>query len=143
LTQSTYFQKAGYSISAYHDVNEIHKKINRLLVQPIRPLNAEALDKYLNYFNAKCKKSKEMTTRAIEFIPGGVQHNLAFNYPFHWYSLKQKVPIYMTWMGINILTFYKLVVQQSWEAISQQFLKKCSIYSIPVVHPLDYFMNMN
>ena len=31
---------------------------------------------------AKCQKSKEMITKAKEIIPGGVQHNLAFNYPF-------------------------------------------------------------
>ena len=29
-----------------------------------------------------CRRSKELTDEAMELIPGGVQHNLAFNYPF-------------------------------------------------------------
>ena len=29
-----------------------------------------------------CKRSKELTDEAKQVIPGGVQHNLAFNYPF-------------------------------------------------------------
>ncbi|EKD89453.1 MAG: Aminotransferase, partial [uncultured bacterium] len=36
----------------------------------------------LGYFDQKCKRSKEITDEAKKFIPGGVQHNLAFNYPF-------------------------------------------------------------
>ena len=34
------------------------------------------------YYGKKCVKSKEMIDKAKEVIPGGVQHNLAFNYPF-------------------------------------------------------------
>lgn len=36
----------------------------------------------LDYFETKCAKSKAITTEAKQYIPGGVQHNLAFNYPF-------------------------------------------------------------
>ena len=35
-----------------------------------------------NYFNARCPRSREMIAQAKKVIPGGVQHNLAFNYPF-------------------------------------------------------------
>ena len=34
------------------------------------------------YYEKKCAKSKAMIDKAREIIPGGVQHNLAFNYPF-------------------------------------------------------------
>ncbi len=34
------------------------------------------------YYAEKCVKSKEMIEKAKTIIPGGVQHNLAFNYPF-------------------------------------------------------------
>mgnify|MGYP003290790452 FL=1 len=34
------------------------------------------------YYDKKCAKSKEMIAEAKQVIPGGVQHNLAFNYPF-------------------------------------------------------------
>ncbi|MGL1893257.1 MAG: aminotransferase class III-fold pyridoxal phosphate-dependent enzyme [Spirochaetaceae bacterium] len=73
----------GFSISEYHDTKEIYKKLYELLDQPIRTIKKSALDGYLkNYFDKKCTKSKEMTNKAMEYIPGGVQHNLAFNYPF-------------------------------------------------------------
>jgi glutamate-1-semialdehyde 2,1-aminomutase len=37
---------------------------------------------YLNYFETRCTRSKLLTDQAKKLIPGGVQHNLAFNYPF-------------------------------------------------------------
>ena len=40
------------------------------------------MDGYLAWFDANCRRSKELTDEAMELIPGGVQHNLAFNYPF-------------------------------------------------------------
>ena len=36
----------------------------------------------LNYFTSSCAKSKALTDSRRAIIPGGVQHNLAFNYPF-------------------------------------------------------------
>ena len=72
----------GFAISEYHDVKDISLRLEALLSQPIRPVNRIALAEYLNYFEQKCVRSKEIIDRAIQFIPGGVQHNLAFNYPF-------------------------------------------------------------
>lgn len=40
------------------------------------------MSRYLDYFESRCKGSKELTTEARGYIPGGVQHNLAFNHPF-------------------------------------------------------------
>jgi glutamate-1-semialdehyde 2,1-aminomutase len=40
------------------------------------------METVLNYFEKQCAKSKAMTDEAKKYIPGGVQHNLAFNYPF-------------------------------------------------------------
>jgi glutamate-1-semialdehyde 2,1-aminomutase len=40
------------------------------------------MQEFLNYFETRCTRSKALVDRAKEFIPGGVQHNLAFNYPF-------------------------------------------------------------
>jgi glutamate-1-semialdehyde 2,1-aminomutase len=36
----------------------------------------------LEYFEKKCDGSWQLSQRAKRVIPGGVQHNLAFNYPF-------------------------------------------------------------
>lgn len=71
-----------YAISEYPDVDEIYGKLNNLVRQPLRPVNREKMKDYLGYFETKCKRSKELTDEARNYIPGGVQHNLAFNYPF-------------------------------------------------------------
>jgi glutamate-1-semialdehyde aminotransferase len=71
-----------YAISEYPNVDEIYDKLNRLVSQPLRPVNREKMKDYLDYFEDKCKRSKELTDEARKYIPGGVQHNLAFNYPF-------------------------------------------------------------
>ena len=71
-----------YAISEYPNVDEIYAKLNALIGQPLRPVKHEKMTEYLNYFNNQCKRSKQLTDEAKQIIPGGVQHNLAFNYPF-------------------------------------------------------------
>lgn len=71
-----------YAISEYPDVEDVYRRLNTLISQPLRPVKPEIMQQYLDYFNTKCAKSKAMTDEAKKFIPGGVQHNLAFNYPF-------------------------------------------------------------
>ncbi|BEL03041.1 hypothetical protein Q0Z83_012320 [Actinoplanes sichuanensis] len=72
----------GYSISEYLDVDDTIRRLKALVAQPLRGLRHDALLDTLNYFETKCRASKEITERAKKRIPGGVQHNLAFNYPF-------------------------------------------------------------
>ncbi|MCU7724453.1 aminotransferase class III-fold pyridoxal phosphate-dependent enzyme [Actinoplanes sp. KI2] len=72
----------GYMISEYLDVADTMRRLKALVAQPIRGLRHDALLDVLNYFENKCAASKEITERAKRRIPGGVQHNLAFNYPF-------------------------------------------------------------
>ncbi|MBU3916630.1 aminotransferase class III-fold pyridoxal phosphate-dependent enzyme [bacterium] len=76
------YKNPGFSISEYHDTQEIYRQLGALISQPIRSIKKEAMEEYLNYYYEKCQKSKVMTDRAKKFIPGGVQHNLAFNHPF-------------------------------------------------------------
>lgn len=71
-----------YAISEYPDVDDVYRRLDALISQPMRPVRRDKMQAYLNYFNTKCARSKELTDQAKEFIPGGVQHNLAFNYPF-------------------------------------------------------------
>jgi len=73
---------AGFAISEYHNTQGIYKKLDGLLSQPIRPIKRNEIDKYKKYFDEKCSKSHAITSDAMNYIPGGVQHNLAFNYPF-------------------------------------------------------------
>lgn len=71
-----------YAISEYPDVEKIYAGLKTLVNQPMRPIRADKMQDVLGYFDQKCKRSKEITDEAKKFIPGGVQHNLAFNYPF-------------------------------------------------------------
>ncbi len=69
-------------ISAYPDVAAIYRDLDALIEQPIRPVRRPAMEAYLQHFERRCAKSKAIIERAQQVIPGGVQHNLAFNYPF-------------------------------------------------------------
>jgi|GEM_PF-9314 len=75
-------QLAGYAISRYPDVPDVYRRLADLVAAPLRPIRREIMDGYLAYFDEKCRRSKDLTDAAMELIPGGVQHNLAFNYPF-------------------------------------------------------------
>jgi glutamate-1-semialdehyde 2,1-aminomutase len=73
----------GYAISEYPDVPQVLADLDALISQPIRRLRPDALDAYFeDHFEKRCQSSKAMTSAAKEYIPGGVQHNLAFNMPF-------------------------------------------------------------
>jgi len=75
-------QLAGYAISRYPDVPDVYRRLDGLVSQPLRPIRRDVMDGYLSYFDERCRRSRELTDQAMELIPGGVQHNLAFNYPF-------------------------------------------------------------
>lgn len=74
--------RLGYAISDYPDVEDTMRRLKALVDQPVRGLRHDALLDVLGYFETKCPASKAITERATQRIPGGVQHNLAFNYPF-------------------------------------------------------------
>ena len=71
-----------YAISEWPDTREIYQRLDDLIKQPPIPIQRDKMQEFLVYFDEKCKKSKILTDEAKKFIPGGVQHNLAFNYPF-------------------------------------------------------------
>ena len=73
----------GFAIDEYLDAAEVTRQLDELKKSPVYSINRDALQGYVdNYFEKKCRKSKELIGEAKEIIPGGVQHNLAFNYPF-------------------------------------------------------------
>ena len=72
-----------FAISEYNDAVAVNKELDELIKKPIYTIKPEALKKYEDeYYNKKCLKSKAQIEEARQIIPGGVQHNLAFNYPF-------------------------------------------------------------
>ena len=75
-------EEQRYAISQYPDVEDIYRRLDALVRQPMRRVRPEKMQEYLDYFELKCARSKALTDEAKRFIPGGVQHNLAFNHPF-------------------------------------------------------------
>ncbi|NLI69257.1 MAG: aminotransferase class III-fold pyridoxal phosphate-dependent enzyme [Firmicutes bacterium] len=72
-----------FAISKYHDAAAVTRQLDELIRKPIYTIKPEALERYeREYYGKKCKKSKAIIDQAIDYIPGGVQHNLAFNHPF-------------------------------------------------------------
>ena len=71
-----------FAISQYPDTDRINQELNQLIKSPIYSIKPEVLAQYESeYYGKKCQKSKVMIDEAKTVIPGGVQHNLAFNYP--------------------------------------------------------------
>lgn len=75
-------ENSEFSISEYPDVDEVYSRINNLIKQPIHPVRRDEMESYLRAFEKKYATSKPVIDHAMKYIPGGVQHNLAFNYPF-------------------------------------------------------------
>lgn len=71
------------SLDRYVDAKAVTEKLDELIKLPIYSISDKALADYESeYYNKKCSKSKSQIEDAQNIIPGGVQHNLAFNYPF-------------------------------------------------------------
>ncbi len=71
-----------YAISEYPDVAAVYAGLEALVSRPLRKVRPAVMKEYLDYFETKCARSRALSDEANEYIPGGVQHNLAFNYPF-------------------------------------------------------------
>lgn len=72
-----------FAITHYPDVKQVTLKLDQLIQMPIYTIKPDILKRYEeDFFEHKCAKSKEMIEEAQGIIPGGVQHNLAFNHPF-------------------------------------------------------------
>ena len=72
----------AFAISEYHDVKEIYQKLDKLISLPPIRIKKEEMKKIVDGYEEKYKSSKQIIEKAKKVIPGGVQHNLAFNYPF-------------------------------------------------------------
>ena len=80
--KETYKMK-NCGISRWDDPAEINRKLKYLTSQPIWEVDDDYYDNVvMKYFDEKCKGSREIYEESQKYIPGGVQHNLAFNKPF-------------------------------------------------------------
>jgi glutamate-1-semialdehyde 2,1-aminomutase len=72
----------GYAISTYPDTRAVYEQLDALIRQPMRPLRRDRMTAALEKLETRCAGSRRLAEEAKKHIPGGVQHNLAFNYPF-------------------------------------------------------------
>ena len=70
------------AISQWPDVDALYRRFDALVKQPMRPIKPQHMQRVMGYFDERCKTSKRIAEDAKRVIPGGVQHNLAFNHPF-------------------------------------------------------------
>ena len=71
-----------HAISEWPDTDALYRRFDALVKQPMRPLRRDAMARVLGWFDERCAGSKRLAEAAQHVIPGGVQHNLAFNHPF-------------------------------------------------------------
>lgn len=70
-------------ISRWDDPNTINEQLRQLTNAPIHEVSSEYYENdVMRYFDEQCARSHAVYEEAKEVIPGGVQHNLAFNKPF-------------------------------------------------------------
>ena len=73
----------GFAIDKYPDADAVNAQLDKLKSGPVYGVLPDALEQYeKEYFEKKCPRSRDEISEARKIIPGGVQHNLAFNYPF-------------------------------------------------------------
>ncbi len=76
------------------DYEEKVTKIENIVSQPLKRFKPEELKGIIERYEKNHSKSKQAFERARKVIPGGVEHNLAFNYPFPLTSKR----VYDCWM---------------------------------------------
>ena len=77
-------QEKGYGVTRWADPQDIRDSLKELTEKNIYAIPKDVYENDIvkGYYDKKCAKSKTITAEAKNFIPGGVQHNLAFNKPF-------------------------------------------------------------
>jgi glutamate-1-semialdehyde 2,1-aminomutase len=73
---------AGSAMPFWPETEEVYARLARLTRTPMRPLRRDRVAAHLQTLNGRGARSRALAERARRCIPGGVQHNLAFNYPF-------------------------------------------------------------
>jgi glutamate-1-semialdehyde 2,1-aminomutase len=80
--QETPVTGGGLAIPFWPEADEVHARLELLVRGPLRPLRRDRVEADRAALTRRCPGSRALAERARQFIPGGVQHNLAFNYPF-------------------------------------------------------------
>jgi len=100
------------------------------LLKNRKHLKKSAVDRYMEYFNTKCRGSKEEMEKAKQVIPGGIQHNLANNHPFQIAIEKADGPYLYDIDGNRYIDFLcaggPTILGNNWPSVQQAALKHLS-----------------
>ncbi len=70
-------------VSRWENPDDINARLKKLTDQEIWEVDDDYYENtVMKYYDEKCKQSKAIYEESSKYIPGGVQHNLAFNKPF-------------------------------------------------------------
>jgi glutamate-1-semialdehyde 2,1-aminomutase len=100
------------------------------LLKNRKHLKRSAVERYTEYFNTKCRGSKEEMEKAKLVIPGGIQHNLANNHPFQIAIDKADGPYLYDIDGNRYIDFLcaggPTILGNNWPSVQQAALKHLS-----------------
>ena len=118
----------GYGVNRWADAHSINVSLKELTQKDIYGVdNATYQDIVEHYFDAKCAKSKAITSEAKQFIPGGVQHNLAFNMPFPMCMVKAEGAYLYDLDGNKYFDFLQAggptILGSNYEAVQEEAIK--------------------
>lgn len=80
-------------------------KIQNIVNSPLRKFKTEELKSIIERYERTHAKSKEIFERMRKVIPGGVEHNLAFNFPFPLASKKLYDCFMETVDGVKLIDY--------------------------------------
>jgi glutamate-1-semialdehyde 2,1-aminomutase len=70
------------ALSHWPDAADLQVRLQRLARSPMRALGRQALAGYVEQLERRCPGSRRLFEQSQQIIPGGIQHNLSFNFPF-------------------------------------------------------------
>jgi glutamate-1-semialdehyde 2,1-aminomutase len=82
VTSEQQSPSSPYGVSAWPDIDAVEEACKRLVSGPVPRVSGPHLAQVASWFEERCATSRQRAQDAQERIPGGVQHNLAFNRPF-------------------------------------------------------------
>ncbi len=118
----------GYGVNRWADAHSINASLKELTKKDIYGVDKKTYQDIVdNYFDKKCAKSKQITTEAKQYIPGGVQHNLAFNMPFPMCMVKAEGAYLYDLDGNKYFDFLQAggptILGSNYKAVQQEAIK--------------------
>ena len=112
--------KEHYGVSHWPDEKAIFAKMDRLVNEPLHHIKPEAMRRYLDYFDTKCKGSKAMIDEAKKSSPAVYSTIWPSTIPSLWSSPRRRVPTYTTSTATGMWTISRPAVPLCWAATTDR-----------------------